>query len=471
MNSFTNGSIKYFNTEDSKSNSTIQLKFSESFVQMLSTTNDNNSNSYQTYGSRKRCPSTKSQIANHEESEITNKKHRTHQFVSLSESSDGIQKQNKTVSQRSVSIQNVTENNFEWWKDFIRQSLDVIRDTVVHACLTAISTQSVSALKSNISTRDININNHNHQTRLVQSDHRIKIPLILRPTNDLLLFQNTVNGEKIRVHHRARSSPYPTYRNLIRTAVNDSQVPWSYEWLDYQPITFTANEVHINSGADPDLLKMSSSISLHFNTIDGAIDRRSVYQPYGIDIQNGLPLNPIGRTGLQGRGILLRWGANVYHYIMICRWKRDVHGRMLVHSSNGKKILEILLEIQADSHETNDLILTGGLRMLGSRFPPQLQDRLKHQLFQQNPIPWKGAYFDDARNTDNAWIELSIEYILDDDYHHHLTSGIPSLHEEQLCHLEQPRFIWKDVHNTINIGPRTHYRLIRNLAYKLDANF
>jgi hypothetical protein len=92
---------------------------------------------------------------------------------------------------------------------------------------------------------------------------------------------------------------------------------------------------------------------------------------------DGLPLNPIGRTGLQGRGILLRWGPNIYHYVIICRWKRDIHGRIILHPSNGKKILEILLEIQTDGYQTNDFILTGGLRMLGSRFPPQLQDRLK----------------------------------------------------------------------------------------------
>ncbi len=92
-----------------------------------------------------------------------------------------------------------------------------------------------------------------------------------------------------------------------------------------------------------------------------------------------------------------------------------------------------------------------------------------NHLFEQNPIPWKGAYFDDARNTDNAWIELSIEYFLDSD--HQLTSCIPYLHHEQLNHLAQPRFIWKDVRHSIDIGPRTHYRLIRNLAYKLDAYF
>ena len=93
---------------------------------------------------------------------------------------------------------------------------------------------------------------------------------------------------------------------------------------------------------------------------------------------------------------------------------------------------------------------------------------LEH-LFEESPTPWKGAYFDDARNTDNAWIELSIEYLLD--YDHQLTPCIPCFQNEQLECLEQPRFVWKDVGNTIDIGPRTHYRLLRDLAYKLDAHF
>lgn len=255
-------------------------------------------------------------------------------------------------------------------------------------------------------------------------------------------------------------------------------------------IVFVSSLV-LRSRMFPDLLKSNSSISLHFNTNDGAIDRRSVYRPYQIRDNDGLPLNPIGRTGLQGRGILLRWGPNIYHYILLCRWKRDMHGTILAHPSSGKRILQILLEVQTNGHETHELILTGGLRMIGSRFPPQLQDRLRRfinhtgsrhsifpnrpsmasleRLFEQIPTPWKGAYFDDARNTDNAWIELSIEYFIDDDQQS--LACIPYLTDGQLSHVEQPRFVWKDVQRTLNVGPRTHYRLIQDLAYKLNACF
>lgn len=300
----------------------------------------------------------------------------------------------------------------------MQQSLNVIRDTVLQACLTALSTRPLTPFSSNITTRDINVNN-NPNCR-IQSEHSLTLenlmnhrddnhsntPPIIKQKDKVLLYNHRVDNDeddddemgiykKQRIHQRARTNPYLMYKNVLRTKLKDCQVPWSFECPQYKPMTFTAEEVYINPGADPgmnelnisificffcsslDLLKSSSSICLHFNAIDGAVDRRSVYQSYFIRENDGLPLNPIGRTGLQGRGVLLRWGPNIYHYVIICRWKRDIHGNILIHPSNGKKILEILLEIQMDDSESHSFILTGGLRMIGSGFPPQLQDRLK----------------------------------------------------------------------------------------------
>ncbi|CAF0797018.1 unnamed protein product [Didymodactylos carnosus] len=287
----------------------------------------------------------------------------------------------------------------------------------------------------------------------------------------------------IRIHHRARTSPYPTCPELYRLTIGDHCVPWSNECQNYDPPNYTAHEIMINLGADPDI-QLNSEIELHFNTLDGAVDRRSVYKHY--KVRNGLPLNPIGRTGLIGRGCLLRWGPNIYHYVILCRWKRDLYGNILLHPTDGRKILEVLLEIQERGRETTDLVITGGLRMLGQKFPPQLQDRLErfvqsargrfsginvnniNRLFDKQPSVWKGAYFDDARNTDNAWIELLIEFLMDDDI---LTSCIPKLTLEQLNKLQQPRFIWKEVKSDIEVGPKTHLRLLRNLTEKLGAHF
>ena len=148
------------------------------------------------------------------------------------------------TSKRSVSIQNDSENHLDWFKDFMRQSLDTIRETIVQACITAISTRSITPFNSNMTTQDIDLNNH--LTRLVQSEHSLTSHktidswqnqrLRIRQKNDGLLMNNRLDeddddiGIKQRLHHRARTSSYPIYKNILRTPVNDIRVPWSYEW-------------------------------------------------------------------------------------------------------------------------------------------------------------------------------------------------------------------------------------------------
>jgi hypothetical protein len=143
----------------------------------------------------------------------------------------------------------------------MRQSLDTLRDTVVQACVTAISTRLIPPLHSNLTTQDINVNNH--RTHIVQSEHSFTTHKSddswqhhrLRTSNDVSLLQNRLDDNDIiknqRIHHRARTNSYPMYKNVLRTPVNDIRVPWSYEWPQYKPTIFTAEEIYINPGADP----------------------------------------------------------------------------------------------------------------------------------------------------------------------------------------------------------------------------
>ena len=48
------------------------------------------------------------------------------------------------------------------------------------------------------------------------------------------------------------------------------------------------------------------------------IGRKIVYK-----LDNGVPQNPFGRTGLRGRGSLLRWGPNHYLMVVITRYSSD----------------------------------------------------------------------------------------------------------------------------------------------------
>lgn len=56
---------------------------------------------------------------------------------------------------------------------------------------------------------------------------------------------------------------------------------------------------------------------------------------YKIERING-PYNPIGRTGLRGRGLLGRWGPNHAADPIITRWKRDPDGRVIADEASNQ---------------------------------------------------------------------------------------------------------------------------------------
>jgi hypothetical protein len=86
MNSITNDSLKQNNVENSKSNSTIQLEFSEPFVQLLTTTYDSHSySSIQQYYSRKRCASKESQRTINDKENINKKQRNNNDHLAFSE--------------------------------------------------------------------------------------------------------------------------------------------------------------------------------------------------------------------------------------------------------------------------------------------------------------------------------------------------------------------------------------------------
>lgn len=67
--------------------------------------------------------------------------------------------------------------------------------------------------------------------------------------------------------------------------------------------------------------------------MDGKINRSSHVSRY--EIENGRPLNPFGRTGLIGRGLLGRWGPNHAADPIITRWKRDENGQHHFNEQTG----------------------------------------------------------------------------------------------------------------------------------------
>lgn len=148
------------------------------------------------------------------------------------------------------------------------------------------------------------------------------------------------------------------------------------------------------------------------------MDRRSYMKIY--EVVNGIPRNPMGRTGIAARGLLGRWGPNHIADPVITRWKRTQDGAVVERF--GKCVLEF---VAVQRRETLEWALPGGTVKAEETFPTHLRnefcaealcsqsasedekqvmtERLEQLL--ANGIPVYKGYVDDPRNTDNAWME------------------------------------------------------------------
>lgn len=161
----------------------------------------------------------------------------------------------------------------------------------------------------------------------------------------------------------------------------------------YQPVYFNHKANDTRSYADPEDVEQVKKMTFKSHTGE-------------VKIVNGYPQNPAGRTGMTGRGILAKWGANFSADVIITR---------------GSGELEVLLVKRKD---TLEFAVPGGMIDAGETSLQTAQRELKEEtsieLDLTNTKKVYEGYVDDPRNTDNAWIETSV-------YHLHLESFDPKI--------------------------------------------
>ncbi|KAM4862758.1 transient receptor potential cation channel subfamily M member 2 isoform X2 [Urocitellus parryii] len=169
-------------------------------------------------------------------------------------------------------------------------------------------------------------------------------------------------------HVNARHLLYPN-SPVTRFPVPNEKVPWQVEFAIYDPPFYTAERKDT-----------------------------ALVDPVGE--------NPMGRTGLRGRGSLSCFGPNHALHPVVTRWRRNQDGAICRKSI--KKMLEVLV-VKRPLPEL--WALPGGSREPGEKLPQKLKQILRREswpavedLLQQGVEVYKG-YVDDPRNTDNAWIE------------------------------------------------------------------
>ncbi|KAL6266250.1 hypothetical protein P5V15_003111 [Pogonomyrmex californicus] len=220
-------------------------------------------------------------------------------------------------------------------------------------------------------------------------------------------------------HQKCRQGLYPS-SNVKRFTVPEEKIPWTVDYPDYKPVAYTATVVKGKPWADPEIDE--PTFEPKWNTVDGKVNRKSFMGRDYVVNADGLPLNPVGRTGVVGRGLLGRWGPNHAADPIVTRWKRDNVGTVEVDEHTRKPILQFVAIQRRDSGEwaipggmvdPNEMISTTLMREfmeealnffeMDDTERKTLQNSIKEFFIKGDEI-YKG-YVDDPRNTDNAWME------------------------------------------------------------------
>jgi ADP-ribose pyrophosphatase len=203
---------------------------------------------------------------------------------------------------------------------------------------------------------------------------------------ETLVFQLIADDFHLRIRGE-RPSSYPA-----RHRISIDQAPWLLDSPEYSPAHYVAPEVLNNE------LKEDGSGWAHPEDFASAAPQVIAGKSRHVD-DAGRPLNPRGRTGLSGRGMLGRWGANPAVAVMVTR-----------RSTDGEN-LELLV-----GRRENQL----GLSLpRGFLFPLEsAEDAFERILAEEVNIKLSVAgaemliddyyddYYYDPRQTDHAWVEV-----------------------------------------------------------------
>ncbi|XP_013398789.1 transient receptor potential cation channel subfamily M member 2 [Lingula anatina] len=287
-------------------------------------------------------------------------------------------------------------------------------------------------------------------------------------------------SEQVRLHVKSRTSPYPEAGpDVKRFQVPDANVPWTVPFPEYSPTEYTSPVVLEGPDwADPDILNSKPEKKLSFNEYDKTykVNRKSFEGQYKID-KNGLPLNPKGRTGLMGRGLLGRWGPNFSGDPVVTRWKRGENGQIVVE--DGRKVLEFVAIQHKDGNR--EWGIPGGIIQPGQNVldclrmefaeeamgedaadSSQRKNEKLEQLIQKGQKVYEG-YADDPRNTDNAWLETTA-------YNYHDEEGkiLETLNLKAGASVEH--VAWQPVSSKIQLYGG-HLNTLRQVALNRNAAF
>ncbi|CAH8291664.1 unnamed protein product [Schistosoma intercalatum] len=219
--------------------------------------------------------------------------------------------------------------------------------------------------------------------------------------------------------------------------------------------------------------------TINFNQYDfkAKLRRQILLGRYRLDSTTGAPLNPMGRTGLLGKGLLPRWGPNHSFVLCITRWTRDTRTGVQVIRSNRGVLQYLALERnkrlcmpwyltdhtnKCDFDECVPKIISSLVTRRGRAILPEKRvERLLKRIEKAEVTQIFKGYLDDQLNADSAWMETVVINL------HESESKGAQLPDDILKLLNEPgteeQCKWVEVSHSSNLRTSHNY-ILKNVA-------
>jgi ADP-ribose diphosphatase len=199
--------------------------------------------------------------------------------------------------------------------------------------------------------------------------------------------------EQSSLHVKARFEKPAEYPE--RFPVPDDLVDWERDYPEYAPPYYVSPVVLKNDS--------SSVASGWADPEDLSLLKETVQQSLAGKLRHdalGRALNPAGRTGIAGRGLLGKWGPN---------YAADPIITCINRSENRVEMLAV------QRRDNGQWAIPGGMVDKGEEISATLTRELMEETgvtldMSQGRLIYQG-YVDDPRNTDHAWMETTAKHL------------------------------------------------------------
>ncbi|BHF64679.1 Transient receptor putative cation channel sub M member 2 [Sparganum proliferum] len=221
----------------------------------------------------------------------------------------------------------------------------------------------------------------------------------------------------------------------MRMNVPPDKTAWTVRYPDYfaydsseETVLYPEDTAHDGENFQHGVTFGSSAMlrSIPFNTFDSKnhIRRQSLLGRYRLDPNTGAPLNPMGRSGLLGKGLLPRWGPNHSIVVVVTRWSINPKTGTAVMRGNRGVLQVVALERNKRfcvpwffTDHTNRCDFDECVPTLIRAFfeararaccSERRADRLLRRIDKAEVTQIFKGYLDDQLNADGGWLETVV---------------------------------------------------------------